>query len=276
MKLSSTLVARVFVAVATFAACSAAAAQEPPEPAHDTTELAKKTQNPVGDLISVPFQFNFNTGGDLDDRTAFNLNFQPVIPFKLNSNWNVIARTILPINSFPGAEGQRFSGVGDLQEQLFITPARPGGVIWGLGPVVSLPTATMTPAETGTWAAGVGGVIVKMAGPWVLGGLISQFWPLTDEGGAPETDLFVLQPFINYNFGKGYALSFAPVISANWDADEGQHWTVPLGVGITRTTVFNRRPMNIGVQYYYNVERPDGSAGQQLRFVIALLYPTGK
>jgi hypothetical protein len=105
--------------------------------------------------------------------------------------------------------------------------------------------------------------------------LLSQFWPLHDDGGDPETDLFVLQPFVNYNFGKGYALSFAPIISANWDAVDGQQWTVPLGVGITRTTVFNRRPMNIGVQYYYNVERPDGSAAHQLRFVVAALYPTG-
>jgi hypothetical protein len=96
-----------------------------------------------------------------------------------------------------------------------------------------------------------------------------------DDGGEPETDLFVLQPFINYNFGRGYALSFSPVITANWDAADDQQWTVPLGIGITRTTVFNRRPMNIGVQYYYNVERPDGSAAHQLRFVIAPLYPTG-
>jgi hypothetical protein len=197
---------------------TSAAAQAPPEPAHDVNELAKKTQNPVGDLISVPFHFNFNTGGDLEDRTFLNLNFQPVIPFKLNDDWHVIARTIVPINSIPGAEGQRFSGIGDIQEQLFITPARPGGIIWGLGPVLSLPTATATPVETGTWAAGVGGVIVKMTGNWVLGGLLSQFWPLHDSGDEPESDLLVFQPFINYNFGKGWAASFSPVISANWDA----------------------------------------------------------
>jgi hypothetical protein len=62
--------------------------------------------------------------------------------------------------------------------------------------------------------------------------------------------------------------------SANWDASGGNEWTVPLGIGLVRTTVFNRRPMNIGVQYYYNVERPDGSAAQQLRFIVVLLYPT--
>jgi hypothetical protein len=80
---------------------------------------------------------------------------------------------------------------------------------------------------------------------------------------------------VNYNFGGGWALSSSPVITANWDASAGNEWTVPIGAGITRTTVFNGRPMNIGVQYYYNVKRPDGGPGQQFRFVIALLYPEG-
>ena len=45
------------------------------------------------------------------------------------------------------------------------------------------------------------------------------------------------------------------------------------GVGLTRTTVFNRRSMNTGINYYYKVERPDGGPGQQLWFIVALVYP---
>ena len=256
----------------------AAAAQTPPqatppEPQHDVNALAKQTQNPVGDLTSVPFQFNFNTGGDLEQRTSLNLNFQPVIPFKATANWTVIARTIVPINSFAGPDGTRYSGVGDIQLELFVTPSKPGGLIWGIGPTFSFPTATSTAFETGTWAAGPSAVFVKMTGPFVLGGLITQLWPMSDAGGDPETDLFTLQPFINYNFGHGWAMAFAPIITANWNASSGNQWTVPLGLGVTRTTVFNHRPMNIGVQYYHNVERPGGAAGQQLKFIIALLYP---
>ncbi len=99
---------------------------------------------------------------------------------------------------------------------------------------------------------------------------------MADAGDEPETDLLTLQPFVNYNFGGGWALSFSPLLTANWDASDGNEWTVPIGVGLVRTTVFNRRPMNIGVQYYYNVERPDGSAAQQLRFIVVLLYPTAR
>ena len=244
-----------------------------PEPQHDVNELAKQTQNPVAALTSVPFQFNFGTGGDLEDRTYLNLNLQPVIPFKLTNSVNVIARTIVPINSFPGPDNTRFSGVGDIQLELFFTPSKSGGLTWGVGPLFSLPTATTTASETGSWAAGPAFVVVKNQGPFVLGGLLSQVWPLADAGGDPEMNMLTFQPFINYNLVNGWALAFAPIMTANWDATEGNEWTVPLGIGITRTTVFNRRPMNLGVQYYYNVERPDGAAGQQLRFMVSLLYP---
>jgi hypothetical protein len=244
-----------------------------PDQQHDVNELAKQTQNPVAALTSVPFQFNFGTGGDLEDRTYLNLNFQPVIPFTLTESVNVIARTIVPINSFPGPDNTRFSGVGDIQLQLFFTPAKAGGLTWGVGPLVSFPTATTTASETGSWSAGPAFVVVKNHGPWVMGGLLTQLWPMADAGGDPEMNLLTFQPFVNYNLVNGWALAFAPIMTANWDASDGNEWTVPLGIGITRTTVFNRRPMNLGVQYYYNVERPDGSAGQQLRFTVSLLYP---
>ena len=78
---------------------------------------------------------------------------------------------------------------------------------------------------------------------------------------------------MNYNFDRGWALAFGPVMTANWNASDGNEWTVPLGSGFTKTTVFNRRPMNIGVTCYYNVERPDGAAGQRLRFSVTPLYP---
>jgi hypothetical protein len=265
-------VRRFLASIGFLLACRPAFAQQPPPPP-DASALAKETQNPVSSLITVPLQFNFNSGGDLGDGTLFNLNFQPVIPFKATSEINVIARTIVPINSAPGPDGSRFSGVGDIQMQLFLTPAAPGPLILGIGPMFSLPTATATPFQTGTFGAGFSAVVVKNQGPFVLGGLLSQVWPAGDSGGEPQANLFTLQPFVNYNFGGGWAASFAPIIAANWDASDGNEWTVPLGLGMTRTTVFDGRPMNIGFQYYYNVTRPDGAPAQQFRFTVAFLYP---
>jgi len=241
--------------------------------AGDMSDLARKTQNPVGDLLTFPFQFNFNNGGAYGDETMFLLNFQPVLPFALTDDWNVISRTIVPFYSFPDAGTDRATGIGDVQEALYLTPKNPGSLIWGIGPVFSLPTATNALVKTGSWAVGPGAVALTMKGPWVIGGLLNQFWNFSDHGGRPETNLFVLQPFINYNFGKGWALAFAPLLTANWDAPDGQKWNVPLGLGVTRTTVFNGRPWNVSVQYYANVERPDNGPGNQLRLVLAPIYP---
>jgi hypothetical protein len=261
---------------------SAGAQQQTTAPAQgsaeeqDVSSLAKTTQNPVGDVVSVPFQFNFNNGGGLGDETHFNLNIQPVIPIHLSQSWTLIARTILPLDSFPGPDLTRFTGTGNIQEQLFFTPARPDKIIWGLGPMLSLPTATAAVAKTGSWAAGPGGLLLKMTGPWVIGALAQQYWPFSDTNGSPETNLFVLQWFVNYNFGKGWALAAAPLNTANWDAESGQQWTVPLGLGITRTLVFNGQPMTLGVQYYRNLKRPDNAPANQLRFILSLIFPTRK
>jgi len=154
--------------------CLPAPAQSPPEapPAGpDLRELAKATQNPVADLVSIPFQFNFNTGGGLQDQTYLNLNIQPVFPISLTKKWKLIARTIIPVDNFPGPSQTRFSGVGNIQSELFFTPAKPGKMIIGIGPTFSLPTSTASPSTTGTWAAGGGLVLLKATRHWVVGSL---------------------------------------------------------------------------------------------------------
>ena len=248
-------------------------AAQPPDAEHNVTALAKTTQNPVGDIVSVPFQFNFNTGGAFKDQTFFNLNFQPVIPIHITPKWTYIARTIVPIVSIPTGPTTSSSGVGDIQEQTFLTPAHPGKVIWGVGPAFSFPPATASPAKTGTWAGGGSAVFLAMPGPFVLGSLFTQLSPMHDANGKPKVNSFLWQYFINYNFGKGWALATAPSITADWTAADGQKWTIPVGGGITRTLVFERQPMSLGFQYYYNAKRPDTAASSTLRFVISLIYP---
>jgi hypothetical protein len=245
------------------------------KPEDEATKLAKATQNPVADLISLPFQLNFNTGGGFDDGTFLTLNFQPVVPIKgVLKKYTVIFRTIVPYVSIPTPVGTRQGGLADLQVQLFATPVKSGKIIWGVGPVFSFPTATADVVRSGSWAVGPTAVVLANMGPWVLGGLINNLWTFADEGGSPEVNQFTLQPFVNYNFGKGWAVSSAPLITANWDAASGEEWTLPLGAGVSKTTSFNRRPMSFAVQYYHNVEHPTASAANQLRFQISFLYPS--
>src|SRR5262245_45768187 len=227
MKLKPTSIA-VLCLLLIFSSCCLS---QEAEPQHDASDLAKQTQNPVSSVISVPFQFNFNSGGGLNDRTLFNLNFQPVIPFKLTSSLNLIARTIVPIVSVPAGD-LRFSGVGDIQEQLFFSPSKATSFVFGIGPIFSFPTATADVSRTGSWAAGPNGVVLMMTKSFVFGALINQLWTFSDDGDEREVNKFLLQPFANYNFGKGWVISIAPSITADWDASDGEQWTVPVGIGI--------------------------------------------
>jgi hypothetical protein len=201
---------------------------------------------------------------------------QPVIPIKLNADWNVIYRTIVPFLSIPSGNGSQEGGIGDIQAQLFLSPAHPGKLIWGVGPQFSFPTATNPLARTGSWAAGPTAVALMMPGHWVLGILANQVWTFADNGGDPEVNQLLVQYFVNYNFGKGWAITSAPIITANWEAASGQEWTVPFGVGIAKTTLFNRRPMTLGAQFYFNVAHPDNGPSNQLRMFVTLLFPTGR
>lgn len=251
-----------------FLTVRATQAQQP-----DPTALAKTTQNPVGDLVSLPFQLNYFSGEPLEDETLFNLNFQPVVPLRLTDEWNVIVRTIFPYLSIPASGAERVNGFGDIQQQIFFSPAKPGAVIWGVGPALSFPTATNDLAKTGDWTAGPTAVVLTMPGPWVLGALAFQSWTFAGDEIGPNVSQLTVQPFINLNFTDGWSLSSAPLITANWSAPDGDQWTVPLGLGVGKVTAVGTRPVNLGIQYYHNVERPASTAENQLRLVISLLYP---
>jgi hypothetical protein len=259
--IASTLVASAVMASGLFAQGS------------DATSLSKATQNPVSDLISVPFQFNYFSGGGLGARTLSVLNFQPVVPLGIGTRWNLVARTIVPFLNVPGPSDRRFTGTGDIIEQIFFTHAKTTDPIWGVGPMFSFPTATNVTAETGDWGLGPAAVIVKTIGAFVLGGLITQVWTIAgnDEGG--HLNAFSVQPFINYNLADGWAISSAPTITSNWSLTGDDRWTVPIGIGVSKVTSIGRQPMSLAVQYYANVVRPPTSGSAQIRFVASFLFP---
>ena len=132
------------VILLTFAFLSANAAESASDQDSKTEELAKETQNPIANLISVPFQNNFNFGIGPNDATQYLLNIEPVIPISLNKDWNLITRTIMPIINQPSPApgiGSEF-GLGDINPTVFISPANSGKLIWGVGPTMTFPTAT--------------------------------------------------------------------------------------------------------------------------------------
>jgi hypothetical protein len=237
----------------------------------DRTELAKKLQNPVSDLISVPFQNNFNFGYGPEDKMQYVLNIQPVIPQHVTEQWNWIHRAIVPLIDQPSPINE--FGLGDIQYQGFLSPAKPDKLIWGVGPVFQFPSATDSQLGTEKWSAGAGAVAVRMDGPWVYGVLVNNIWSFAGDDSQPNVNQMFLQPFINYNFGRGLAVGTAPSITANWEASSGQKWTVPLGAQISQIIPIAKVPVNFLLGAYYNVEKPDNGPDWSIRFQIALLFP---
>jgi hypothetical protein len=239
-------------------------------------ELAKLAQNPVGNVVSLPFQNNTNFNVGPLNGTQNILNIQPVIPVSLSPEWNLITRTILPVVSMPSlAVGDdRTNGLGDMVFTAFVSPAVPKGLIWGVGPVLQLPTDTNGLGNK-NWGLGASAVVLKLekGSPWVYGALVNNIWSLSGDqrGGAYSTGL--IQPFVNYNFADGTYLVSGPIATVNWKADSGQQWTVPVGGGIGHIFHLGKLPVNTSVQAYYNVVHPDYAANWQLRLQVQLMFP---
>jgi len=248
----------------------------------DATALAKAAQNPVADMASLPFQWNTNYNYGPLDRQQQVLNIQPVYPINLNSEWNLITRTIVPVISQPPftPSQDRINGIGDVQFSAFFSPAKPtaSGWIWGAGPIVQLDTATNDRLGQGKYALGPTAVALRVGKEWVTGALINQVWSVAGDDDRADVSQMLIQPFINYNFphSPGRYLSFSPIITANWEAEYARDvWTVPLGLGIGQIMRFGKQPVNLQLSYYTNVEKPDFGPDYQVRFQLVFLFPKG-
>lgn len=252
-------------------AATSAYAQESDE------DLARAAQNPLASLISVPFQLNTNFDTGPLEKTQNVLNIQPVVPFSLSSDWNLITRTIMPLIWQPASipsEGSTF-GLGDIQFNSFFSPRNDGKWVWGVGAVVQLPTHTDSRLGNDRWGLGPTAVFLRLekGNPWVYGALINNIWSVSSSSSDPKINQMTLQPFLNYNLPSGLYLTSSPIITANWEGASGQKWTVPVGGGVGKIHRFGKLPVNLQASAYYNVERPDNGPRWSLRLQAQLMFP---
>jgi hypothetical protein len=243
--------------------------------ADDTPELAQLVQNPIAKVISLPFQNNLNFGvGPRSDEQDV-LNIQPVLPFNIGTDWNLIARAIIPvIQEPPLSPGTKSTfGLGDSSLALYFSPAHPGEVIWGVGPAFTFATASHDQLGQGKFDAGLSAVALTIQGHWLVGALVTDVASVSGASDRNNVHQMVVQPFINYNFPGGWYLTSSPIITANWKAPESQRWIVPLGGGAGRAFRIGNQAMNFQMQAFKNVVSPHDAADWTLRVQFQLLFP---
>jgi hypothetical protein len=246
-----------------------------PSEASATEALQKAVQNPVASLISVPLQNNANFSYGPFNRTQDVLNLEPVIPIKLSENWNLITRIIQPIvwQPYPNQNTGGEYGLGDMNPTFFLSPAKPGKLIWGVGPALVIPTATSTILGQGKLSLGPSVVLLAQPPHWTLGLLTNNVWSVAGSEHRPPVNQMLLQYFINYNLKKGWYLQMAPILTANWRASSGDVWTVPVGGGVGKIMKLGFQPINWQVEFYGNAVYPSGGSSWTMRMQIAFLCP---
>lgn len=243
--------------------------------AESVEELARKAQNPIANLISLPFQNNTNFGVGPLDRTQNVLNIQPVIPVSLSDDLLLITRTIVPIiyQPEPPTGGGGTFGLGDMNPQFYFSPKTSSNITWGVGPTFLLPTATSQVLGQGKWGIGPAAVIVVTTKQFVFGAVANNIWSVAGDSDRPDVSQLTFQPFINYNMKDGWYLVSAPILTANWEASGGNQWTVPLGGGFGRVFAIGEQKVNAQLQAFWNVVKPDAGPDWTLRGQFQLLFP---
>jgi hypothetical protein len=239
-------------------------------------KLAEMAQNPVANMMSFPFQLNTSFGlYSPYDRTQNVLNIQPVIPVTIaGGKWNIINRLILPVVWQPDyAPTGTTSGLGAVNFTPYFSPAKPGAVIWGVGPTINF-AATNAALGPRTYSIGPAVVLLKIAGHFTFGMVANNTWSFAGAAGAPATNSLYSQIFVNYNLPDSWYLTTAPIITANWlAASAGDVWTVPLGGGVGKIQKVGRLPFNFQLGAYGYATKPAGGPDWTLRTVVALLLP---
>ena len=265
------------MALAFFAMILPCWAEDIPAAAQESdADLAQELSNPLADLMSIPIQMNYDRDiGPSDDGWKLQTNIQPVIPFHLNEDWNLITRTIMPVinqeDIFPGA-GSQF-GLGDINLSLFFSPKKPssGGVTWGVGPVLLFPTATESLLGAKKWGAGPTLVALTIRGPWTIGMLANHIWSYAGDSDRQDISNTFMQPFVAYTWPSAWTFSLQSETTYNWETEK---WAVPVNAAVSKLVKLGKLPVSLQAGVGYWVESPEtGPEGFRFRLQATFVLP---
>ena len=256
------------------------AATAPGDAANQEADLAKKLQNPVANLISVPIQNNWDFGLGPANAMQYTAKIQPVIPFSISKDWNLITRTILPVIYLeplsknplaPASARESHFGLGDIQQSFFFSPKKTvGGWILGAGPIGYYPSATDEALGAGKWGAGPTIVALRQEHGFTYGALVNHIWSFAGQQDRPEINSTFLQPFVSFTTKTYTTFTINTETTYNWQTEEA---TVPMNFMVQQLVKIGKQPIALQLGYRYYVEKPDGGPDWGLRFAITFLFP---
>ena len=229
-------------------------------------ELAAKLANPTVPVMSIGNNFDYvsfkgNVPG-AGDQEAFRYTFQTVFPFKLSNGGSVFFRPGIPVlfdDPVPNGNGGFDSvgvDIGDTGFDLSYGKTTENGIIWGGGLVGTIPTASDDRLGKDQWALGPE-FLLGAIGDWgVVTTILSHQWDVSGGGPGVKTDLTALNYIYAFPLGKGWQFFSAPVITYDHTRTEDQ-LTIPLGIGLAKTTVLGGRIWKFQVQYWNYVKGSD-------------------
>ena len=240
----------------------------------DSEELAKKLNNPVASLISVPFQYNYDKKIGPNDGHRSTLNIQPVIPFSINENWSLISRTIVPIidQKDVTAKGKSESGFGDVVQSLFLSPKAltSNGWIWGVGPVFLLPVGS-NDFSSDQWGIGPTAVALKQQNGWTFGALANHIWGFGADDDDDKVDQTFIQPFLSYTTADAWTFGITSESSYDWNENE---WSAPVNLTVSKLTKIGEQPISFKGSVGGWLDSPvSGPDGVRFRFEVTFLFP---
>lgn len=267
----------------------------------DDGKLLTSFQNPVANLISVPFQNNVNFPIGQYSRNQDVLDIEPVIPFHISPDWLIISRWIAPVvyqpdlgagcrasgrlkgvicdtRDFESAPEGGANGLGDINPTFLLSPVHPGKLIWGFGPTFLAPTATSPTLGEGKWGAGPSLVLLAQPKPWTIGVITNNIWSFAGNEQRRHVNQFMANWWVNYNMAHGWYLITSPIVTSNWLAPDHNRWLVPFGGGIGRMVRVGHQPVVWELESYYNAVHPRDLPFPkwQVRLQVALLFPEAK
>lgn len=245
--------------------------------ADSNAELAKAAQNPIAALISLPVQVNYDDHfGTRNEGRKWVTNVQPVIPFSISDDWNLISRTIAPLinqKDIAPAGAMDQSGIGDVTQSFFFSPRKPtsDGWVWGAGPVVLLPTASDKLLGGEKWGLGPTAVVLRQRDGWTYGALANHIWSVAGDSRRDDISATFVQPFLSYTTKTYTTFGINTESTYDWKANQ---WSVPVNIAVTQMMRIGGQALTLSAGARYWADSPPGGAeGWGFRFALTLLFP---